>query len=116
MASKEWISVAQFHTRGFRPSMGQEFVPVEREENRGSMFFSERKQVWPHPTCQWQGQTCAELSMMRLAIWTRAVVEPRQSQKQGPSTHLLQRVYSSHCSPKNVHEISGCFKQAKEIF
>lgn len=39
MASKEWISVAQFHTRGFRPSMGQEFVPVEREENRGSMFF-----------------------------------------------------------------------------
>ena len=39
MASKEWISVAQFHTRGFRPSRGQEFVPVEREENRGSMFF-----------------------------------------------------------------------------
>ena len=126
MASKEWISVAQFHTRGFRPSMGQEFVPVEREENRGSMFFfweycswtSIRKQVWPHPTCQWQGQTCAELSMMRLAIldsccsWATIITIITRA----INTSILQRVYSSHCSPKNVHEISGCFKQAKEIF
>lgn len=81
-------------------------------------WTSIRKQVWPHPTCQWQGQTCAELSMMRLAIldsccsWATIITIITRA----INTSILQRVYSSHCSPKNVHEISGCFKQAKEIF